>query len=172
MNLTTHASSRRAVARGFSLIESLVAMAIFSLGVLGLIGMYSTAVGTVSDSQFRAEAAAYANELMGTIWSSVPRPQASNYDVDLATLAQFQTNATGTDCGAFSGAVSVHPAVSAWKTRLAAASTGLPRAGLDTHHQVVVESAAGMYNRVRITVCWQGPRDTNPHRYELVNFLN
>ncbi len=165
-------SATTAASRGFSLIESLVAMAIFSLGVLGLIGMYSTAVSTVTDSQFRAEAAAYANELMGTIWSSVPRPQASGYEVDLATLGQFQTNATGTDCGSFSGSVSVHPAVAAWKARLATAAAGLPKAGLDTHHQVVVDTAVGTFNRVRITVCWQGPRDASPHRYELVNFLN
>lgn len=158
--------------RGFSLIESLVAMAIFSLGVLGMIGMYSTAVGTASDSQFRAEAAAYANELMGTIWSTVPRPVTSNYDIDLVTLAQFQSNAGGTDCGSFSGIASLHPAVAAWKARLNAASTGLPKAGLDAYHQIVVDSTAGMYNSVRITLCWQGPRDANPHRYELVNFLN
>lgn len=163
---------RRNCVRGFSLIESLVAMAIFSLGVLGLIGMYSTAVSTVTDSQYRAEASAYANELMGTIWSTVPRPPTSNYDIDLAVLAQFQSNASGTDCGSFSGVASLHPAVAAWKARLNAASTGLPKAGLDAYHQIVVDSTAGMFNSVRITLCWQGPRDASPHRYELVNFLN
>jgi|SRR5450631_3508728 type IV pilus assembly protein PilV len=55
-------------ARGFSLIEVLVAMTIFSVGVLGLLGMYARAVTNFSDSKYRTDAALLADSLINDIW--------------------------------------------------------------------------------------------------------
>ena len=51
---TELAPSRRQ--RGFFLIEAMVAMLIFALGILGLVAMGGTAVASQSDAQYRTEA--------------------------------------------------------------------------------------------------------------------
>jgi type IV pilus assembly protein PilV len=53
---------------GFSLIEVLVSMTIFSVGMLGLMGMYARSVTGYSDSKYRTEAALLADGLISDIW--------------------------------------------------------------------------------------------------------
>ena len=55
--------------RGIALIEVLVALLIFMLGVLGLIGMQSSLTQTQTESKLRADAAFLANELVGRMWA-------------------------------------------------------------------------------------------------------
>lgn len=50
------------------LLEVLIALLIFALGVLGLVGLQANAVRQSSDTQHRAEAALLANELIGQMW--------------------------------------------------------------------------------------------------------
>lgn len=54
--------------KGFSLIEVLVAMTIFSVGVLGLMGMYARSVTGYADSKYRTDAALLADGLISDIW--------------------------------------------------------------------------------------------------------
>ena len=48
---------------GFFLLEALIALLIFSLGILGMVGMGGAAIAAQSDAQYRTEAANYANEI-------------------------------------------------------------------------------------------------------------
>lgn len=57
--------------RGVALIEVLVALLIFMLGVLGLIGMQSTLTKAQSDSKIRADAANLASEVVGRMWTDI-----------------------------------------------------------------------------------------------------
>lgn len=57
--------------RGIALIEVLVAILIFMLGVLGLIGLQGSMTRAQTDSKFRADAAYLASELVGRMWSDV-----------------------------------------------------------------------------------------------------
>lgn len=50
---------------GYVLLEALVGLLIFSLGLLGLIGFQASAMKIASDSRFRTEAAMLADELIG-----------------------------------------------------------------------------------------------------------
>ena len=52
---------------GMMLIEALIAILIFSLGILGMVAMGSVAIAAQSDSQYRTEAANYANEIASEI---------------------------------------------------------------------------------------------------------
>ena len=52
-------------ARGYVLLEVLVALLIFSLGLLGMIGFQGAAMKIGTDSRFRTEAAMLADELIG-----------------------------------------------------------------------------------------------------------
>ena len=53
---------------GFSLIEGLVAILIFSLGILALISMQATSIQQSSGAKYRTEASLLANQLIGQMW--------------------------------------------------------------------------------------------------------
>jgi type IV pilus assembly protein PilV len=56
---------------GFMLLEVLVALLIFSIGVLGIVGLQVSMTKTQTGSKFRADAAFLAQRMIGTIWSDV-----------------------------------------------------------------------------------------------------
>jgi type IV pilus assembly protein PilV len=61
-------SGRRPV-RGFMILEVLIALLIFSLGVLGLVGLQANATKVSGQAQYRAQAVLLANELIGMMWA-------------------------------------------------------------------------------------------------------
>lgn len=67
-----------AVQRGVMLLEALISIAIFSVAVLGLIGLQSAAIRNAGEARQRAVAAFYANQIIGQMWS------------DLANLTRYQ----------------------------------------------------------------------------------
>jgi type IV pilus assembly protein PilV len=74
------AASRRV--RGVVLIEVLVAMLIFMLGVIGLVGLQGAMTRAQTESKIRADAAFLASDVVGRMWS------------DLANMATY----SGTGC--------------------------------------------------------------------------
>jgi type IV pilus assembly protein PilV len=54
------------------LIEALVAIIIFSFGVLGLVGLQASMTKAQTASKYRADAAHLAHQLIGTIWADTP----------------------------------------------------------------------------------------------------
>mgnify|MGYP003703967875 CR=1 FL=1 len=68
---------RRQLARGFLLIEVLVAFVIFSVGVLALVGLQARMSSAQTAAKLRADAAFLANELIGTMWADVAQTQTS-----------------------------------------------------------------------------------------------
>jgi len=65
-------SRPRASQRGGFLLEALVGILIFTLGVLGLLGLQGRAIGYSSDAQFRGEAAYLANAYISKMWAEQP----------------------------------------------------------------------------------------------------
>lgn len=55
---------------GFALLEALIAIVIFSIGVLGLVGIQATMVRSTSDAQYRATATYIAQQRIGEIWAN------------------------------------------------------------------------------------------------------
>ncbi|CAN7476821.1 type IV pilus modification protein PilV [Rhizobacter sp. LjRoot28] len=55
-------------ARGVVLIEALVGIMIFSIGVLGLVGLQAAMVKAQTEANYRAEAAQLAQDLVGRMW--------------------------------------------------------------------------------------------------------
>lgn len=62
----------RRSAAGFALIEALVGLLIFSIGILGLVGIQASMTRAQTVSKFRADAAALAGELVGSMWADMP----------------------------------------------------------------------------------------------------
>jgi type IV pilus assembly protein PilV len=75
MHAHHNARQRRATVRsrtrGVALIEVLVAMLIFMLGVLGLVGLQGTMTRAQTDSKMRADAANLASEVIGRMWVDI-----------------------------------------------------------------------------------------------------
>jgi len=69
--------------RGVMLIEALVAVLVFIVGVLGIIGLQAKMVTNVSETKYRSDAAYLANQIVGRMW------------VDQANLSQYDTTNTG-----------------------------------------------------------------------------
>jgi len=63
------AHARRAQ-RGVALIEALISILIFSIGVLGLMGLEARAINFSVDAEDRNRAALFASEVASTLWLS------------------------------------------------------------------------------------------------------
>jgi len=55
---------------GMLLLEGLIAILIFTIGVLGIVGLQATVVKQVTDAKYRTDASMLANQLLGTMWVS------------------------------------------------------------------------------------------------------
>lgn len=56
--------------KGVVIIEAMIAILIFSIGVLGIIGMQANMVKNTSESKFRNDASYLAQQQIGTLWTS------------------------------------------------------------------------------------------------------
>lgn len=56
--------------KGVMLLEALIGILIFSLGVLGIVAMQATAIARLTDAKYRTEAAHLADRMIGTIWAN------------------------------------------------------------------------------------------------------
>lgn len=69
--------------KGIVLLEALIAILIFSMGILALVGMQANAIGHVQDAKYRADAGFLANQVIGEIWAKqanlAANPAAYNY---------------------------------------------------------------------------------------------
>ncbi len=80
----------RSRVRGFMLIEALVAIVIFSIGVLGVIGLHATMARAQADSKFRADAAFLAQRLVGNMWTD--RSGLDKYDTTANCASHARCN--------------------------------------------------------------------------------
>jgi type IV pilus assembly protein PilV len=148
-----------------TLIESMIAILIFSMGILALVGMFASAVSRSTDAQYRVEAANHVNRILGQIWANVDRSTAANLN---ATLTAYQHRPGGGNCN-FSGADSANAEVTGWAAAITAAGSGLPGTSASTS-QILVDTAN--MNRVTVTVCWRAPGDTYAHQHVVVANIN
>lgn len=67
---TKQSRSTRPTQSGYVLLEALVALLIFSLGLLGMVGFQAASTKIATDSRFRTEAAMLADELVAKMTAS------------------------------------------------------------------------------------------------------
>ena len=174
--MRAESSLRRRDQDGFFLIEAMVALLIFALGILGLVAMGGTAVASQSDAQYRTEATAIADAIAGAIAVNVnrlpgPGPLTAE-DNKASSLAAFAHHAAGGNC-VFGGAATANATVAALADRAGNAIVGVPGLpGASTAQQQIVIDGAGTFNRVQITICWKTPNDTAMRRHTLVTYVN
>ena len=61
----------QALQEGFVLLEALVAMLVFALGILGMVGLQARMTQEQTSAKLRSDAAYMASELVGTIWGDL-----------------------------------------------------------------------------------------------------
>lgn len=165
------------VQRGFFLIEAMVAILIFALGILGLVAMGGTAVSSQSDAQYRTEASSLADAIAAQIALGVDRTDETTKANSLAGYAHQAASAPTTippPCS-FAGAAltaASAPAVFSLLQRAAnqTADPGLP--GATAANQQIYIDGAGNYDRVVITLCWKAASDSAWRRHTLVTYVN
>jgi type IV pilus assembly protein PilV len=54
---------------GIALLEALISILLFSMGVLALVGLQSTMIKNTSDSQYRSDASFIAQQWLGQMWA-------------------------------------------------------------------------------------------------------
>ncbi|HEX5126765.1 MAG TPA: type IV pilus modification protein PilV [Rhodocyclaceae bacterium] len=144
---------RPSAASGFVLLEALIGILIFSLGILGIVGFQAAATKLTSESRYRTEAALYADELIADMRVSNSATLTTDYDSNSTT-----------------------DAFGAWRiNRLQAAAKGLPGG-----NATLIDPATGLGNAapifdattqtylVDLSVTWQAPGETTPGSYNTV----
>lgn len=159
---------------GVLLIEALVGILIFAIGILALIAMQATAIRATQDSRYRTEAVNYANDLLSQILVNVDR---TNEAALQASLSEFQHQITTNAPCVYTGTASPNALLTSW-AQLISGTTGLtppPRLPLpgtsEDMVQVLIDTAAGAYNTVTITVCWRAPDDPVARRHVLISYI-
>ena len=156
--------------RGVFLLEALIAILIFSLGILGMVAMGSTAIAAQSDAQYRTEAANYASDIVSAITLDLKR---TNYDA--TTLGNYaHHNAPGGYCS-FAGAASTQPVVVNWYNRVSGVTD--PKLGLPGATEATLQIMVGAFNQVTVNICWQPPSNAAlpfapPHQHTLITYIN
>ena len=63
--------------KGILLLEAMIAILLFSVGVLAVVGLQANAIKNVAQSKFRSDGAFLANQILGQMWSD--RSNIPNY---------------------------------------------------------------------------------------------
>lgn len=139
--------------RGVALLEALIAILIFSIGVLSIVALQAASVNLSADAKYRSEAGLLANQLIGQMW------------VADRTAATLQTNFQSAGSGVAAGAN-----YATWQTTVANTLPGISgvAANLPTVTVVPVVTTNATSSLVTITIFWKPPSEpaTNPaHQY-------
>ena len=124
--------------RGSVLLEALISVLIFSLGILALVSMQTAAARSTIDAKYRADAAFLANQIIGSLWGEVPGNRADYVNGADAT----QAGAGGCQAG---GAAARSPEALAWLGQVARL---LPEATAD-RQQITINN-----DNITVRVCW------------------
>jgi type IV pilus assembly protein PilV len=147
---TTTMIQARVRQEGVMLIEALIGILIFSIGILALIGMQATAMRATMDAKYRSEASFLANEIIGQMW--VDRGAGGT---NLANYA-IAPSLMPADCST--------PSSCAWFTRVA---TRLPNS---TGANAPTISVSG--REVTVIVRWQRPGESTVSNHTTVAQIN
>ncbi len=90
----------RATQRGSILLEGLIAILIFSFGILALVGMQAAAIKSTSEAKYRTDASFLANQLVGQMWADNRATMASNYQTGGSAYNTWKTQVEATLPGA------------------------------------------------------------------------
>ena len=128
--------------RGATLLEALIGILIFSVGILALVGMQALAIRHMADARYRSEASFFANEIIGRMW------------VNKGNLAAFEFTGSGTPPAAIEN----------WVTSI---QNTLPGVTSGANQPTIVLAGS----QVTVTVRWQLPGASEQHQHITVAYI-
>jgi type IV pilus assembly protein PilV len=133
--------------QGVMLLEALVAILIFSIGIVAVMGMQAASIAQVTQAKFRTDASYLANQIIGKMW------------VDLPNVPSYAT-------AGYTGR-------SAWDTVVA---DTLPQGTATITVAGTAWSAAGAVPpapgaTVTVTINWKLPEETVSHKFVTTTFM-
>lgn len=131
--------------QGSILLEALISILIFSMGILAIVGLQGAAIKTVSDSQYRLEASFLANRVVSEMWTNV---------VNINDYALPGGGATGLDV---------------WLAEVQSRLPGSTAANAPTI--VIAANPLGGFTAT-VAIRWQVPGESTPHNYTTVAYIN
>ncbi|MBM3396602.1 MAG: hypothetical protein FJY37_18635 [Betaproteobacteria bacterium] len=132
------------------LLEAMIAILIFSFGILAVVGMQARAMQDMGQAKYRSDAAFLANQLVADIWTNAKN------------VADYQWAG---------GGGTTPPSLSNWVSQV---NEMLP--GSDVHTPTVAYDAASQ--QVTITLRWLTPAEAGenpsmgPHSFVAVTYIN
>jgi type IV pilus assembly protein PilV len=136
------------------LIETLIALMIFAMGILAVIGMQARSIGETMDARYRVDASFLANQILSQMWA------------DRANLAGYACN----PCKSASGGNTV---TQAWVSQIQSTtsqSAYLPGV-TDTANQPSINVNTSN-NQVTVTLQWKSPQGGGVHNYTTMAQIN
>lgn len=121
---------------GFLLIEALIAVLIFSFGILALVALQAVVVKEVGEAKFRMEATQFTNQLIGQMWADDKVNLSANYaSPDGPRYVQWKNEVVA--AGSLPGAAANPPTVVFGANNQVTVSVFWKRPGADVAHQYV-----------------------------------
>lgn len=149
--------------RGVMLIEALIAILIFSIGILAVVGMQGAAIKNVTQSKNRSEAAFLAQELLAQMWIDQKIDPTTKINTSNVTAANYDYPGSGAPPVRL-GTISPPAGWIARVMKLPGATTALPKVTITN------EQPSGA--TVKIEIFWQLPEEASlglpPHSHTVM----
>lgn len=144
--------------QGVILIEGLIAILIFSMGILALMGLQAVAISYSTAAKYRADASYLADQIVSEMWAG----GGANTSID-----GFACN----PCTAASGTGNANLIIANWIADINV-TAGLPNAVSGTSPVITVATTATGGRQVTVTLRWRAPNETQTHNYSLITNIN
>lgn len=149
----------RDLQKGVMLIEALIAILIFSIGILAVVGMQSIAIKNVTESRSRSEAAFLAGELLAQMW----------IDQNISPTGANTSNVTVGNYD-YQGSGGVPARLTGWVAHVNSKLPGATQPGVKP--KVTITNASVNGATVKIELFWQQPEEASlalpPHSYVVI----
>lgn len=133
------------------LLEALIGLLIFSLGILSLVSLQATSISNVTDAKYRADATFLASQLIGQLWAD-------------------KTNIVATAGSEYAYSGGTPPLkLDTWVDNV---KTTLPGAGVSgTYPEVSMSTNANNQVVASITIKWKTPKSDLIREYHTTTYL-
>ena len=131
--------------KGSVVLEAMISILIFSIGILAIIGLQAASIKSAAGAKYRTDASLLANQVIGQMWIA---------DKTNATLVANFSSPAGAG-------------YTAWANTVAQTLPGV--AGVPANAPTVVIDANNM---ATITLFWQAPNEGASHTYTTIAVVN
>lgn len=133
--------------RGVMLLEALIAILIFSIGILAIVALQASSIKLASDSKYRSDANMLANQLIGQMWLAHSSPTFVN---------DFSTGGTLYNAWVASSVNATIPVIGVSAPSVTIAQSAIP-------------AASSISSTVTIDIYWsvpgENPNGASAHRF-------